>query len=68
MLAVSESLYHAKQREEFEQAALLAGLPAECIQDMNDEERKTTLQNFGFTTNKPVSDAPTNNRTRKSNN
>ena len=57
--------------EEFEQAALLAGIPSECIKDMNDEDRRITLQNFGFTTNKPVNDKPVNdvpvNKSRKSN-
>ncbi|XP_014218630.1 uncharacterized protein LOC106646921 isoform X2 [Copidosoma floridanum] len=58
VLAMSESLYQAEQQQEFEQAAVLAGVPSECLQDINAEERKT-LQGFGFSTNKPLLvDAP----------
>ncbi|OXU31560.1 hypothetical protein TSAR_007400 [Trichomalopsis sarcophagae] len=65
VLAMSESLYQAEQMVELEQAALLAGIPSECIKDMNDEERKTTLRNFGFTTNKPATGIATNKTKKK---
>lgn len=64
---MSESLYQAEQMVELEQAALLAGIPSECIKDMNEEERKTTLRNFGFTTNKPATEIPTNKTKRSKN-
>ena len=65
-LALSESAYEAEQLQEFEQAALLAGIPSDCIKDLNDEERKITLQKFGFTSNKTPTDAPPT-RNKKSN-
>lgn len=63
---MSESLYEAEKMVQLEEAAYLAGIPPEHIREMNDQERRKTLQSFGFTSNKPVLDAPIN-RQRKSN-
>lgn len=49
------SLHEAQVNEEIEDAHLLAGEPFVPVNNTEiSEERRKTLQNFGFTTNKPM--------------
>jgi hypothetical protein len=64
---MSESLYQAQQIQELQHTAILSGIPSEHVKDMIYEDYKTTLQNFGFTTNKPLNNV-TSRKSKKSNN
>lgn len=65
-LALSMSLHEAQMSEEIEEAHLLEGEPFFPINGEISEERRKTLQNFGFTTNKPAVAACVSNKSRKS--
>ncbi|XP_058805698.1 uncharacterized protein LOC131672475 isoform X2 [Phymastichus coffea] len=64
-LAMSESLHEAEKMIKLKEAAFLAGIPMEYVTEMNDEERKKTLQSFGFTTNKSIADISTIKQRKK---
>ncbi|XP_046418369.1 uncharacterized protein LOC124178782 isoform X1 [Neodiprion fabricii] len=63
-LALSMSLHEAQLMEEIEDAHLLVGEPCPSSYGEMTEERRKTLQNFGFTTNKPAT-VSTSNKSKK---
>ncbi|XP_046740080.1 uncharacterized protein LOC124407705 [Diprion similis] len=63
-LALSMSLHEAQLMEEIEDAHLLVGEPSPSSYGEMTEERRKTLQNFGFTTNKSAT-VSTSNKSKK---
>lgn len=63
-LAISKSLHEAEQIEQLDEVEALAAAAGQPIIITSEEERRKTLQSFGFTTNKPILE--TNVRSKKS--
>ncbi|XP_034946991.1 MATH and LRR domain-containing protein PFE0570w [Chelonus insularis] len=53
-IALSKSLSEAQEIEDLEEAVVLAAESDEKILEMSSSQRKSTLVNFGFITNKPI--------------
>ncbi|KAL7296966.1 hypothetical protein TKK_0009406 [Trichogramma kaykai] len=48
-MAISESLFEA-EKAQFEEKAVLAGIPLECAKEISKEDLKTNLKKLGFST------------------
>ncbi|KAK0161274.1 hypothetical protein PV327_009761 [Microctonus hyperodae] len=67
-IALSKSLSEIEERENFDEALILAAESNENLLQMSSTQRKSTLQNFGFITNKqPVAESTIDKPRRKKN-